>query len=685
MQYKTFLVLTIFAFTLFASVSVAQSAPCVNGPIPGSGACDCGGTTYNTGYCCNSIYSSSSSNSCSSPAPQCSEGAVPGSGCLCSGYAYTSGYCCKTSLQSGLVWAGNTPCTQTCPAIAKSVSSTYSGVCCSGSVSDCKGSWSGQWATDCQGYVCCIGTAQPLCTGTSYGEGAPSPTPTPTSSDSPPLITSVSAVPSPQYRGLAFTLSAKITDDIKLTSASWSTAGTSGTVWVNLCTNQNDCSYSTQVELPDAGFYTITFTATDSGGKTTTATTTATINMCTVDSQCQGGRICSLGKCTLGTPSPTYTPASSNNTTTPSSSTTPKPSASPLPSPQIETNFSNSIQPEPIERTVRQSCDTDQDCTWLSTNSCPESAGASWSCNSLLTQPPRTPSSICPQVLSPRPDKNCGCVQNKCIVYEKVKPKEPPKKIGHTDVDSATLLGIVIQIEQLKIKFDFLKSALTKLGDYHTSKGDADTASRWYDGSKMLDKTITKLDDLKKGIRDKISTFDLEDLKNLKKEIKGVLESVTEIIKTVIGSEAKESPTPAPSPVCTGPGQYIDPPTGKCITQTACASGQYWDYEIDACKAGSGATPTASPTLSVNCPSPSVYDVADSGAGYCRNGNVCGPLGSSSTSGFTAGQCLKDASPTYSTVPTASPSSSCGAGWCGPGETYENCPQDCPTPGQVGK
>src|SRR3989338_732863 len=164
--------------TTSATPSPSGTTTCANGPIPGNGACFCNGVSYNTGYCCDGVYSSSTS--CNTNAPQCSEGAVPSSGCLCSGYAYTSGNCCKTALQSGLVWAGNTPCTQTCPTIAKSVSSSYSGVCCSGSVSDCKGTWSGQWATDCQGYVCCIGTSQPLCTGTSYGDGAPSPTPTPT-------------------------------------------------------------------------------------------------------------------------------------------------------------------------------------------------------------------------------------------------------------------------------------------------------------------------------------------------------------------------------------------------------------------------------------------------------------------------------------------------------------------------
>ncbi len=87
---------------------------------------------------------------------QCSEGAIPSTGCLCQGIEKNSGYCCHSYLLNKLMWT-NVPCTQTCE--------SDGGVCCAGAASDCGGTWSGKWATDCQGYTCCIGT----CTGTCYG------------------------------------------------------------------------------------------------------------------------------------------------------------------------------------------------------------------------------------------------------------------------------------------------------------------------------------------------------------------------------------------------------------------------------------------------------------------------------------------------------------------------------------
>ena len=430
--------------------------------------------------------------------------------------------------------------------------------------------------------------------------------------DNPPSITSVSALPSPRYHGLAFTLSAKITDDIKLSSASWSTAGTSGTVYVNLCTNQKDCSYSTQVQLPDAGFYTITFTATDSGGKTTTATTTITINACTADSQCDAGRICSLGKCILGTPSSTYTPVPSNNTTTQSSCakpydlgcstetlcrgvggywcpvsqnsygcqqsscpgctsatpwacfteqecksnglnwcysqvagslpwcsnsgcsvaqqpnatsdppTLPLPPASSLPVPTY-------IPPE------RPSvfCNTDQDCSWLITNSCPESAGATWICSSLLGSLEKT-RGVCPNIFSPRPSANCGCVQNTCVIFQKEKPKEPPKKIGNTSVDATSLLATVIQIEQLKVKFDFLKSVTIKLSEYYNLTGKTESSSKWSKASAILENVIKKIDFLKDNIRLKLSDFTVDDLRQVKREMKTIIGTIKDVVKAVL-------------------------------------------------------------------------------------------------------------------------------------------------------
>lgn len=119
------------------------------------------------------------------PPPVCSAGPIPSSGCLCQGIEKNSGYCCYSYLSNSLVWT-NVPCSQTCQSLG--------GVCCSGAASDCAGTWSNQWCTDCQGYVCCLGA----CKGTVYGPGAPTSTPPTTPPSTPPATPTPPPPPTPQ-------------------------------------------------------------------------------------------------------------------------------------------------------------------------------------------------------------------------------------------------------------------------------------------------------------------------------------------------------------------------------------------------------------------------------------------------------------------------------------------------------
>jgi len=64
-----------------------------------------------------------------------------------------------------------------------------------------------------------------------------------------------------------------------------------------------------------------------------------------------------------------------------------------------------------------RSCKVDTDCTWLSTNCCPETAGANWEC---INKRSNVTCSgfmvICPQVISPKPSLPCKCIQGVCSV-----------------------------------------------------------------------------------------------------------------------------------------------------------------------------------------------------------------------------------------------------------------------------
>jgi hypothetical protein len=74
---------------------------------------------------------------------------------------------------------------------------------------------------------------------------------------------------------------------------------------------------------------------------------------------------------------------------------------------------SNFVIPLPEEN----ACSNDDECVWRITNCCPENAGAKWDCISvrLKENVSACPKSvICPQVLSPKPNQVCGCVNGMC-------------------------------------------------------------------------------------------------------------------------------------------------------------------------------------------------------------------------------------------------------------------------------
>jgi len=74
------------------------------------------------------------------------------------------------------------------------------------------------------------------------------------------------------------------------------------------------------------------------------------------------------------------------------------------------------IQPEgPLHLETVQSSTVDEDCGWMSTNCCPENAGAYWECvntEETVIECPENP--ICPQVISPRPETSCVSINGTC-------------------------------------------------------------------------------------------------------------------------------------------------------------------------------------------------------------------------------------------------------------------------------
>ncbi len=73
---------------------------------------------------------------------------------------------------------------------------------------------------------------------------------------------------------------------------------------------------------------------------------------------------------------------------------------------------------------LSQSCTSNDECEWISTNCCPESSGAHWACISKVESVLNcSPDVICPTVESPKPIEICECVDNKCS-FESSKPDD---------------------------------------------------------------------------------------------------------------------------------------------------------------------------------------------------------------------------------------------------------------------
>ena len=71
--------------------------------------------------------------------------------------------------------------------------------------------------------------------------------------------------------------------------------------------------------------------------------------------------------------------------------------------------------PEQVVINISTECISDSECSWQSTNCCPEEAGANWECinygNSIIKC---TENILCPQFVSPKPEASCVCLDGEC-------------------------------------------------------------------------------------------------------------------------------------------------------------------------------------------------------------------------------------------------------------------------------
>ncbi len=203
---------------------------------------------------------------------------------------------------------------------------------------------------------------------------------------------------------------------------------------------------------------------------------------------------------------------------------------------------------EPIREPPRgnltlNSCNTDSDCSWYSANGCSENRGALWRCG--LTKR-NTISEIaagqqCSNIFISQPEQSCGCVQNSCIVFEGPKPTFTPTQTTGPRTNATErviaperLLGLVIDIEQLKIRFDYLAKRTKQLANYYQSVNNSASAETWNIASSILTEEVSNIEKLKTKIRQNVDNFTKPILKSVKADVAKIVSAIDRVLDVVL-------------------------------------------------------------------------------------------------------------------------------------------------------
>ncbi len=99
---------------------------------------------------------------------------------------------------------------------------------------------------------------------------------------------------------------------------------------------------------------------------------------------------------------------------------------------------------------IISTCEKDSECAWVSINCCPENAGAEWKCvNKEETEIDCPEDVICPQVISPKPEETCVCIEGECAVEDS---EEDPKDEDEEEKDDKKERrhGLDVALERIK-------------------------------------------------------------------------------------------------------------------------------------------------------------------------------------------------------------------------------------------
>ncbi len=203
------------------------------------------------------------------------------------------------------------------------------------------------------------------------------------------------------------------------------------------------------------------------------------------------------------------------------------------------------VRERPQRNQTTNSCNSDSQCSWYSANSCPENRGALWRCGSVESR--NIISEIasgqqCSNLFVAQPTQSCGCIQNTCSVFEGEKPTFSPKPTRSPSTTNETerviapekLLGLVIDIEQLKIRFDYLAKRTGQLGNYYKSINSSASSDIWNEASSILTAEVSNIEALKGKIKQNLDNFTRPLLQSVKSDLAKIVGALDKVLDVAL-------------------------------------------------------------------------------------------------------------------------------------------------------
>jgi hypothetical protein len=104
------------------------------------------------------------------------------------------------------------------------------------------------------------------------------------------------------------------------------------------------------------------------------------------------------------------------------------------------------------------------------------------------------------------------------------------------DVDSGTVLTLVLNVETLYIKMDNLKASVVAIRDYYNTKGDTDKYNNWSLVADEFDLIISELDELKAYLRNNKDNLTESVLENAREAIVEIRQSLHNVVDMILGA-----------------------------------------------------------------------------------------------------------------------------------------------------